>query len=112
MPESARIYRWAIVECCEPGKEPTQHVMGWINEHSTFTTAMDDLYKNDPYLGSPLASIDLEKRQAVNRRGRVIELLGPPAEGGTEIPATLQAMQQRAHHAWRLPEGTTWRRIA
>ncbi|MBP0447770.1 hypothetical protein J8J14_23770 [Roseomonas sp. SSH11] len=93
MPESARIYRWAIVELREPGQEPTQHVMGWIDEHSQFTTAMDGLYKNDPYIGSPLASVDLEKRQAVNRRGRVIELSGPPAEGGTEIPATLQLMQ-------------------
>lgn len=61
----ARIARWAFVRVLEQGRAPTLHMVGYIAEHQRLG---DDA--GEPYVGSSLTSVDLDRRMAVNRRGR------------------------------------------
>jgi hypothetical protein len=102
----ARIERWAIVRLREPGKAATLHIVGYIIEHARLG---DDI--GQPYLGSSLREIDLERRVGVNRRGRTIALVGDPVAAG-DLPLDLQAVLRRAEDDWRLDGNSQWERVA
>jgi hypothetical protein len=106
----ARIRLWMVVECATPATPPTRHLQGWIVGHDRLSPG--GLLEGEPYIGSRLQELDVEGRVARNHRGRLVELVGDPWPEGEEIPEELRRMQERAEVAWRLPPGTTWRRIA
>lgn len=105
----ARIQRWMIVECLEPDGATHSHLQGYLASHDRLSGDGENL--GEPYIGTELQSIDLAAGTVVNRSGKVIALIGP-ALPEDEQPADLLAMRQRAERAWRLPAGTTWRRLA
>jgi hypothetical protein len=100
----ARIGGWAIVERASPGLPVSQHVVGYVENHPKFSM-------NEPYIGRALLSFDVAAGEAINAKGQLIVLVGPPLPEG-ELPGELTAMEYRAELAWRLPAGTVWRRIA
>ncbi|MGK7871347.1 hypothetical protein [Falsiroseomonas sp. E2-1-a20] len=105
----ARIRLWIVVERAAPDVPPTRHVQGWIVGHDRLSPG--GLLDGEPYIGSHLEDLDLEGRMARNHRGRLIQLVGDPWPGD-KVPEELRRMQERAEAEWRLPPGTTWRRIA
>lgn len=98
----ASIRDWAVVNCCEPGKEPHSHLVGWIVHHS-------HLDRGDPYIGTALSALDIEHRKARNASGKLISLIGDPLPGD-QWHSQIDAMLKRAQREWRLPADTTWER--
>jgi hypothetical protein len=101
----ACIVRWEIVRLKEPNKAPTMHIIGYIDRHGRL---IDDA--GQPYIGSSLREIDLERRVVVNRRGRVIALVGDPLPPG-DLPDDLKAMLRRAEREWELDSSVEWERL-
>jgi hypothetical protein len=104
----ATIALWAVVECHAPDAVVTRHVVGTIATHARLSA--DGENHGEAYIGSPLASLDLDARRGVNHRGKLIVLVGEPLPSGA-WPAAYEAMLRRAERAWGLPPGTTWARI-
>ena len=103
----AVILAWAIVTCRGPDGEETRHLVGRIASHARLS--VDGEHDGEPNISSPLASMDLDARRAVNGRGKVIALQGDPLPPDA-WPTDYQAMCRRAELAWKLPRGTTWTR--
>lgn len=101
----ARIASWAFVRLQEHGRAATMHIVGYIAEHQRLG---DDA--GEPYVGSDLSSIDLKERKAVNRRGRLIELVGDPLPPG-DLPHDIRMTMRRASTQWRLPDDAAWERV-
>jgi hypothetical protein len=96
----ARITRWGI-----SSEASSMHIIGYIEEHGRL---IDDA--GEPYIGSPLREIDLERRVAVNRSGRMIALVGDPLPPG-DLPDDLKQVLGRAERAWRLFGQVKWERL-
>jgi hypothetical protein len=101
----AEITKWALVLLREPNRKPTMHVVGYIVRHGRL---VDDV--GEPYIGSPLAHIDLEQRIVRNRRGKIIALVGEPLPSGY-LPDDLYGMMSRAEAEWNVEDGATWERV-
>jgi hypothetical protein len=101
----ARIARWGIVLLREPHKAATMHVIGYVHHHGRL---IDQI--GQPYIGSSLREIDLERRVVVNRRGRLIALVGGPLPPG-DLPDDLKAMLHRAEREWELDSPVEWERL-
>ena len=76
----AVILAWAIVTCRGPDGEETRHLVGRIASHARLS--VDGEHDGEPYISSPLASMDFDARRAVNGRGKVIALQGDPLRPG------------------------------
>jgi hypothetical protein len=93
-----------ILECDADGITTT-HVAGWIASHQRLGAAK-------PYVGSPLAELDLAGRSARNQSGRLIELAGEPLPMDEGLLASVEVTIERAQRASGLPEKTAWKRLA
>jgi len=101
----ARIACWAFVRVLEQGRAPTLHIVGYIAEHQRLSDNV-----GEPYIGSSLRGIDLERRTAINRRGRLVELVGEPFPTG-HLPHDFHMMMRRAAAEWRVPDDAVWERV-
>jgi hypothetical protein len=113
IPVYAVIKDWCIVECTQPlpaGDVKTRHILGRIVSH-------DHLPTGEPYIGSPLRGYSYVRNTAlggfaVNSRGKVILLKGPPLTDAP-LPADYRAMQARAAAEWAIPDRSSlqWQRV-
>ena len=96
---------WALVVLREPNREPTVRVVGYIARHDRLA---DDV--GEPYIGSPLTHVDVERRLVRNLRGKVIALVGEPLPLG-RLLEDLYGMMRRAETEWNIEDGATWERL-
>jgi hypothetical protein len=101
----ARIARWALLRLREPRRTPTLHIVGYVVEHARLSGET-----GQPYIGSSLQELDIERRVAINRRGRRVALVGDPLPRG-ELPADIQAVIRRAEREWPVDVAAEWERL-
>lgn len=101
----AEIVDWAIMEL-RHGEETTRHIVGRTAKHGRFGGG------EDPYIGSKLTALDLEKREARNARGLLIRLDGEPLAKDEPMPEGIAYMMTSAEYAWGLNrDRVTWTRV-
>jgi hypothetical protein len=104
----AVIADWAVFELStdDPNRAPTRHILGYTVSHARFGCRLE------PYIGSSLTELDLDRREARNAKGKLIVLTDEALPKGTELPYDLMGMFTRAEWAWGVSdENPQWMRV-